>query len=73
MNTSSQKQPPEVFYEKDVLQSFENFTGNHLCWSFFLIKLQTTLPESLRKISPLLLLGKPMTTKLNNKYFVLQI
>ena len=36
-----QKQPPEVFRKKDVLKNFKNFTGKHLCWSIFLIKLQT--------------------------------
>ena len=27
--------------EKGLLKSFANFTEKHLCWSFFLIKLQT--------------------------------
>ena len=35
-----QKQPTEVFFKKDVLKNFANFTGKHLCWSLFLIKLQ---------------------------------
>ena len=30
----------EVFCEKSVLQIFAIFTGKHLCWSLFLIKLQ---------------------------------
>ena len=34
------KQPPEVFCKKCALKSFANFTGKHLCWSLFLIKLQ---------------------------------
>ena len=34
----SQKQPPEAFYKKAVLESFAIFTRNHQCWSFFLIK-----------------------------------
>ena len=29
------KQPPAVFCEKDVLKSFPDFTGKHLCWSLF--------------------------------------
>ena len=29
-----------MFFEIDVLKSFTNFTGKHLCWSFFLITLQ---------------------------------
>ena len=30
-----QKQPPEVFREKDVLKNFPKLTGKHLCWSLF--------------------------------------
>ena len=37
---NSQNQPPEVFCKKGVLKNFANFTGKHLCWSLFLIKLQ---------------------------------
>ena len=33
-----QKQPPEVFFKKDVLKNFANFTGKHLCWSLFFDK-----------------------------------
>ena len=37
---SSQKQPPEVmFYKKVVFKLFTIFTGKHLCWSLFQIKL----------------------------------
>ena len=25
------KQPPEVFYKKDILQNFAKFIGKHLC------------------------------------------
>ena len=35
-----QKQPLKLFCEKGVLRNFANFTGKHLCWSFFLIELQ---------------------------------
>ena len=28
------------FVEKGVLKNFANFSGKHLCWSLFLIKLQ---------------------------------
>ena len=35
------KQPPEEFYKKGVLKNFAIFTGKHLCWGLFLIKLQT--------------------------------
>ena len=32
--------PPEVFCKKGILKNVANFTGKHLCWSVFLIKLQ---------------------------------
>ena len=32
-----------------VLKSFATFTGKHLCWSLFLIRLQTLRPASLLK------------------------
>ena len=35
-----QKQPPDVFCKKAALKNFAIFTGKHLCWSLFLIKLQ---------------------------------
>ena len=35
-----QKQPAEVFYKKAAPKNFTIFTGNHLCWRLFLIKLQ---------------------------------
>ena len=35
-NNVSQKQPPEVFCKKSVFGNFANFTGKHLCQSFFL-------------------------------------
>ena len=30
----------------DVLKNFPNFTGKHLCWSLFLIKLQALKPAT---------------------------
>ena len=35
-----------------VLISFANVTGKHLCWSLFLMKLQTSRPETLLKRAP---------------------
>ena len=29
-----------VLEKKDVLKNFAHFTGKHLCWNLFLIKLQ---------------------------------
>ena len=34
---------------KDVLKNFAIFTGKHLCWSLFFIKLQTFRPSALLK------------------------
>ena len=31
---------PQMFFKLGVLKNFANFTGKHLCWSLFLIKLQ---------------------------------
>ena len=36
----AQKQPPEVFYKKGVLESLTKFTGKRLCQSLFFIKLE---------------------------------
>ena len=45
-----QKQLPEVFCKKGVFKNLANFTGKHLCWSLFLIKLLQIGPESLLKL-----------------------
>ena len=37
-NDSLQKQAPEVFYKKAVLNNFSIFAVKLLCWSLFLIK-----------------------------------
>ena len=35
-----------------IFKSFANFTGKHLCWSLFLIELQTFKPGTLLKGNP---------------------
>ena len=45
----SQKQPPTVFCKKSVHKNFVNFTGKHLCWCRFFIKLQVFRPATLFK------------------------
>ena len=42
-----QKQPREEFYKRSVLKIFAIFTGKHLSWSLFIIKLQALRPEGL--------------------------
>ena len=49
MGWSVQKQPPEVFYKKAVLKNSAIFTGKHLRWSLFLMKLQAFSPATLLK------------------------
>ena len=39
-----QKQPPEVFYKKDVLRNFTKFTGKHLCQTLFFNKFAVLRP-----------------------------
>ena len=40
---------PEVFCKKAFLKSFAIFSGKHLCWSLFLIKLKVFRPATLLK------------------------
>ena len=46
------KQPPKVFCKKNVLNNFPNFTGQHLCWSLFIIALQTWAMKLFYKETP---------------------
>ena len=39
-SVSVEKQPPDVLHKKASLKNVAIFTGKHLCWSLFLIKLQ---------------------------------
>ena len=39
--TTIRSSPLQMFYKIGVLKNVANFTGKHLCWSLFLIKLQT--------------------------------
>ena len=48
-HSNRQKRPPEVFCEKGVCKNFTNFTGKHLSWSLFLIKLQAFKSATLLK------------------------
>ena len=41
--------PSQMFFKIDVLKNFVIFTGKHLCWSYFLIKLQASRPATLFK------------------------
>ena len=40
----AQHHPPEVLHKKADFKNFAIFTGKHLCWSHFLIKLQALTP-----------------------------
>ena len=52
----------QMFYKIGVLKNFAKFTGKHLCWSHFLIKLHTCFPmifvESSLKIKQRFCLNK---------------
>ena len=45
-----QKQPPKLLCKKGVFRNFASFTGRQLCWSLFLIELQTFRPAALLEI-----------------------
>ena len=47
--STANKQPLRVFYNKSFFTYFVIFTGEHLCWSLFLIKLQAFSPVFLLK------------------------
>ena len=44
-----------MFYKLSVLENYAGLIGKNLCWSFFLIKLQTRRPEGLQVIKKRLL------------------
>ena len=46
-NKMWQKQPREVAWKKGDLKNFANFKKKHLCWSLFIITLQTLKPVTL--------------------------
>ena len=39
----------QMFFKIDVLKSFANFTGKHLCWSLFLKRLQAECLQRQKK------------------------
>ena len=41
-----------MFFKMGVLINFVNFTGKHLCWSLFLVKLPASRPATLLKRDP---------------------
>ena len=43
------RQPPKLFCKKGILKNFAVFTGKHLCWSLFLIKMQSFRPVNIAK------------------------
>ena len=47
--TDIQEQPPELFYNKNVLKNFAKFTIKHLCQSLLLNKVAGLVPVTLLK------------------------
>ena len=66
---SIQKQPSEVLCKKKCSKKFANFTGKHLCWSLFLIKLQTLRPATLLKAVLTQVLSCEIYKIFNKTYF----
>ena len=54
---------------EDVLKTFTNFTGNYLCWSLFLIKLQAWGSATLLKRDSTQLLSCEVCEIFKNTYF----
>ena len=42
----------QMFFKTDVFENFAIFTGKHLCWSLFIIKLQASRVVNLPKRNP---------------------
>ena len=57
-----------MFYKKGVLKNLANFIGKHLCWSLFLIKLQSWRSGILSKRDSNTFLGNLLNFK--KTYFV---
>ena len=51
-----QKQPFAAVFQKGVLKNFVIFTGKHMCWSLFIIKLQAFRPVNIANFSEQLIL-----------------
>ena len=43
-NSTSRRSFSKMFFKMGLCKYFPNFTGKHLCWSLFLIKLQAFRP-----------------------------
>ena len=52
----------QMFLEIGVFKDFANFTGKHLCWSLFLIKLQVWRAYDVRPGEPTMLLKRDSKT-----------
>ena len=48
-SSNNQKQPPQVFYKKGILNNFTKFTGKRLCQGLFLHKIAGLRPAALLK------------------------
>ena len=51
MHGISRSSRPEVFCKKAAVKTYAKFTGKHLYWSLFLIKLQAFRPTSVNEYS----------------------
>ena len=53
----------QMFYKIGVLEKFAKFTGKHLCWSHFSIKLHTCFPIIFVKFSRTAIFQSPLKIK----------
>ena len=49
IHSTTRSSPSQMFLKIGAFKNFANFTGKHLCWSFFLLKFQTLRPATLLK------------------------
>ena len=55
--------------KKGVLKNFANFTGKHLCWRLFFMKLQFWRPVTLSKKTPTHVFSRDINEIFKNSYF----
>ena len=69
MRTTIRTGRPEVLCKKIVFKNFAIFTGKHLCWSLFLIKLQTSGLQLYQKEIPTQVFSCEICELFKNTYF----
>ena len=60
----------QMFFKIGVLKNLANFTGKHLCWNLFLIKLQALSPVTLLKGTPAHVFSCEICEMFKNIFFI---